>query len=86
MTTLVNKIRTLGEKMEEMYIVKKFLHVVPAKFLQIVSTIEQFIDLTTMTVDYLIGRLKVHENRLANHGNAREEHMLLTRATHCRIM
>ncbi|XP_074342966.1 uncharacterized protein LOC141680725 [Apium graveolens] len=42
---LVSTIRALGEQMGESYVVKKLLHVVLSRFLQIASTIEQFGDL-----------------------------------------
>ncbi|XP_074342858.1 uncharacterized protein LOC141680565 [Apium graveolens] len=42
---LVSTIRALGEEMGEAYVVKKLLHAVPSRFLQIASTIEQFGDL-----------------------------------------
>lgn len=45
LTTIVNEIRVLRDKMDGCTIVKKFLRVVPNKFLQIVSTIEQFGDM-----------------------------------------
>lgn len=35
LTTIVNKVRALGEKFEENYAVKKFLRAIPNKFLQI---------------------------------------------------
>lgn len=37
---LVTNIRALGEEIQETYVVKKLLRAVPAKFLQIASTIE----------------------------------------------
>lgn len=40
LTTMVNKIRALGNKVDEAYIVKKLLRVVPSKFVQIASTID----------------------------------------------
>lgn len=39
---LVTNIRTLGEKIDEGYVVKKILRAAPTKFLQITSAIEQF--------------------------------------------
>ena len=80
LTTLVNQIRGLGEKMEESYVVKKLLRAVPGKYLQIVSTIEQFGDMKTMMVKEAIGRLKAYEERLRGmSGNNDDEHLLLTR-------
>lgn len=63
LATIVNEIRVLGDKMEERTVVKKFLRAVPDKFLPIVSTIEQFADMKTMTVMEVVGRLKVYEER-----------------------
>ncbi|KAL6615729.1 hypothetical protein ACP70R_037999 [Stipagrostis hirtigluma subsp. patula] len=80
LTSIVSKIRALGEKVEETYVVKKLLRVVPKKFLQVVSTIEQFGDFKTMTVEEVIGRLKAYEERICTYADAKGEHLLLTRA------
>lgn len=61
---IVTNIRTLGETMEESYVVKKLLRAMPSKFLQIASTIEQFGDVEKMTIDEVVGRLKAHEERM----------------------
>lgn len=61
---LVSNIRALGEEVKESYVVKKLLRVVPSKFLQIASTIEQFGDLETMSVEETIGSFKAHEERM----------------------
>ncbi|XP_074328354.1 uncharacterized protein LOC141666258 [Apium graveolens] len=58
---LVSTIRALGEEMQESYVVKKLLRVVPSRVLQIVSTIEQFGYLESMTVEEAIGSLQAHE-------------------------
>lgn len=80
-STLVNKIRSLGEGIEEEYIVKKILRSVSPKFVQIASTIEEFGDLKTKTMEELIGSLKAHEERYHKRGaNGNDEHLLLTRA------
>ncbi|KAF0934215.1 hypothetical protein E2562_023469 [Oryza meyeriana var. granulata] len=57
-TTIVNEIRSLGTKVEETTVVEKFLRSVPDKFLPIVSTIEQWGDVTEMSVMEIIGRLR----------------------------
>ena len=41
----VSTLRTLGDTIEESYMVKKLLRAVPSKFLQTSSTLEQFGDL-----------------------------------------
>ncbi|KAL8154787.1 hypothetical protein AgCh_000227 [Apium graveolens] len=61
---LVTNIRALGEKVSEAYVVKKLLRAVPAKFLQITSTLEQFGDLENMIVEEAAGSLKAHEERV----------------------
>ncbi|XP_039141989.1 uncharacterized protein LOC120279192 [Dioscorea cayenensis subsp. rotundata] len=80
LTTIVNKIRALGDKVKEAYVIKKLLHAVPSKFIQIASTIEQFGNLQTMTVEEVIGSLKAHEERLRGYEDEKEEHILLTKA------
>ncbi|XP_020596269.1 uncharacterized protein LOC110036216 [Phalaenopsis equestris] len=64
-------IRSLGEKMEEISVVKKFLRAVPQKYMQIVTAIEQFGDLKNMTVEEVVGRLKVHKESGGNGGDNR---------------
>lgn len=61
---LVTNIRALGEEVTKSYVVKKILRAVPAKFLQITSTLEQFGDLDKMTVEEVVGSLKAHEERV----------------------
>ncbi|XP_039134278.1 uncharacterized protein LOC120271668 [Dioscorea cayenensis subsp. rotundata] len=56
--TIVNKIRELGEKIEDPCVVRRMLRSLPNKFLQIVSSIKKFAYLKTMSVEELIGRLK----------------------------
>ncbi|XP_047322533.1 uncharacterized protein LOC124926366 [Impatiens glandulifera] len=46
---------------------------------KIVTAIEQFADLKNMTVEEVVGHLKVHEKRLRGYGDREEEkHLLLT--------
>lgn len=51
---------------------KKILRVVPTKFLQIVSAIEQFGNLEKMSIEEVIGSLKAHEERLSGQGESKE--------------
>lgn len=55
LTTIVNKARALGAKMEEDYVVKKLLWATLEKYLSIVSTIEQFRDIDKMYLEEAIG-------------------------------
>ena len=62
-------------------VVKKFLRVVPLRFMQIVTSIEQFGDLKNMTVEEVVGRLKTHEERLRGYGEQGDgPSLLLTHA------
>ncbi|XP_062186007.1 uncharacterized protein LOC133889538 [Phragmites australis] len=60
-TTIVNEIRSLGTKVEEITVVEKLLHSVPDKFRPLISTIEQWGDAEEMSVTETIGRLRAFE-------------------------
>ncbi|XP_074342952.1 uncharacterized protein LOC141680695 [Apium graveolens] len=75
---IVTNICVLGEIMEESYVVKKLLRAVPAKYLQIASTIEQFGNLEEMTVEETLGRLKAHEERIRGTTETSGNQLLLT--------
>ena len=61
LTSMVNEMRALGSKIEDITVVEKLLQAVPDKFLPIVGTIEQWGDVATMSVMEVIGRLKTYE-------------------------
>jgi len=63
-TNLVGNLKTLGEKIEDVRVVKKFLRVVPPRYSQIVVSIEMFVDLKTLTVEELVGRLQAAQDHL----------------------
>ncbi|XP_074348566.1 uncharacterized protein LOC141687257 [Apium graveolens] len=77
---LVTNIQALGDTMADSYVVKKMLRAVPTKFLQIVSTLEQFGDLERLTVEEVVGSLKAHEERLSKSGKneSNEGQLMLT--------
>nr|GEV25017.1 zinc finger, CCHC-type [Tanacetum cinerariifolium] len=64
LTTLVNKAASLGHTMEDGTLVCKLLNAVPDRYLQIVASIEQYSDLSEMTLEEVIGRLKTYEERI----------------------
>nr|KAJ0208302.1 hypothetical protein LSAT_V11C500255750 [Lactuca sativa] len=76
-SNIVSNIHTLGETVEESYVVKKLLRAMPSKFLQIASTLEQFGDLDEMTVEEVIGRLKAHEERMWGQCDIDDKKLLL---------
>lgn len=75
---LVTNIRALGEEMQESYVVKKLLRAAPSRFLQITSTMEQFGNLDSMTVQEAVGSLKAHEERVKGNVETSEGNLLLT--------
>ncbi|GJW51328.1 zinc finger, CCHC-type containing protein [Tanacetum coccineum] len=64
LTALANKAASLGHTFEDLTLVQKLINVVLDKFLQIVASIEQYIDLDDMTLEEEIGRLKTYEERI----------------------
>ncbi|GJX35807.1 zinc finger, CCHC-type containing protein [Tanacetum coccineum] len=64
LTTLVNKATSLGHTMEDKTLVRKLLNAIPDRYLQIVASIEQYSDLSEMTLEEAIGRLKTYEERI----------------------
>ncbi|KAK9063254.1 hypothetical protein SSX86_017124 [Deinandra increscens subsp. villosa] len=63
LSAISSKVSELGEQIEEAVLVRKLLDSVPNHFIQIVASIEQFVDLETMKFQELIGRLKAFEER-----------------------
>nr|GEU95199.1 reverse transcriptase [Tanacetum cinerariifolium] len=75
------KVQTLRSDFEEITVVNKFLQAVPIRFMQIVTSIEQFGDLKSMTVEEVVGHLKTYEERLQGYGDQQgEQSLLLTHA------
>jgi hypothetical protein len=60
-TNLVSKIKSLGGIVTDTEIVEKLFSSVTDKFTDIIGTIEQFSDITKMTIPEAIGRLRTHE-------------------------
>ncbi|XP_021602540.1 uncharacterized protein LOC110607701 [Manihot esculenta] len=78
-STVVNKLRALGEVVNETYVVKKMLRSVSPKYLQIASTIEEFGNLSVKKIEEVTGSLKAHEERLRSYDSRIDEHVLLTK-------
>jgi len=51
----------------------KYLHIVPLKFAQIELSVEMLLDITTLSVEEVMGRLKVVERHLVAKGQPRVE-------------
>jgi cell fate (sporulation/competence/biofilm development) regulator YlbF (YheA/YmcA/DUF963 family) len=63
-SNLVGNLRALGETVDDVRVVKKFLRVVPARFAQVVVSIEIFCNLKELSMEELVGRLRAAEERL----------------------
>ena len=62
-TTLANNLRSLGDNIIDAEVVKKLLQVVPDRLNQAVVSLEMFLDLNNITVEEVIERLRVFEER-----------------------
>eukprot|EP00253_Pinus_taeda_P011744 PITA_11744 len=77
-TSLVTKIRTHGEILEERRIVEKLLRILHSKFDVIVTTIEETKDLSNFVVDELHASPITHEQRLSRNENSSLEQAFKT--------
>ncbi|KAD5507787.1 hypothetical protein E3N88_15490 [Mikania micrantha] len=64
LSKIVSKSNSLGSIIKDKTLVKKLLSSLPNKFITIVASIEQFADLSTMSFQEAIGRLKAFEERI----------------------
>ncbi|KAE8783822.1 putative lectin receptor kinase [Hordeum vulgare] len=62
-TLLVYNLRSLGDTMDEVRVVQKFLRVIPSRYMQIALATETMLDLNTLSVEELVGRLRSAEER-----------------------
>ncbi|XP_018435910.1 uncharacterized protein LOC108808229 [Raphanus sativus] len=66
LSEISSKASALGEIIEEPKLVKKFLKSLPRKrYIQIVASIEQMLDLKNTTFEDIVGRLKTYKERIA---------------------
>ena len=56
--TLISKLKSHGVTIDEEEAVSKFLHSAPAKYIQIALSIETMLDLSTLTIEDVAGRLR----------------------------
>ncbi|XP_078443050.1 uncharacterized protein LOC144712656 [Wolffia australiana] len=62
LNSMASTLTTLGEKIEETQVVEKIIRSVPQRFRQIVVAITTLLDVSTLTIADLTGRLKVVED------------------------
>ncbi|XP_072150391.1 uncharacterized protein [Setaria viridis] len=60
--TMVSQLGSLGDTITEEEAVTKFLRVVPSRFAQIAMSIETLLELSKLTIEDIVGRLKVVED------------------------
>jgi gag-polypeptide of LTR copia-type len=80
--SVVGEIRSLGTELKESFVVEKLFSAVPDKFLPIIGTIEQWGDISVMSVAEAVGRLRVFEESLKGRQPHKEdsEQLILTRS------
>ncbi|XP_033131958.1 uncharacterized protein LOC103848357 isoform X1 [Brassica rapa] len=66
LSEISSKSASLGEMIEEPKLVKKFLKSLPRKkYIHMVASLEQVLDLNTTSFEDIVGRLKAYEERIA---------------------
>ncbi|KAG7582944.1 Zinc finger CCHC-type superfamily [Arabidopsis suecica] len=74
LSEISSKSASLGEKIEESKLVKKFLKSIPRKkYIHIVASLEQILDLKTTSFEDIVGRLKVYEERIFEEDETQED-------------
>lgn len=68
---------SLGSVIEETKLVKRFLNGLPKRFIHMVASIEQVVDLKTIGYDDVVGRLKAYEERIKVEEIQTEQNQLL---------
>ena len=79
-TKIISELRDLGERLEEKEAVAKLLRSMPVKYDSLTFSLEQFGNMRGLSVDEVIGSLRVHEQRLQERYSREEEQVLLARA------
>ncbi|XP_023736526.1 uncharacterized protein LOC111884431 [Lactuca sativa] len=74
---IASQLASLGETIVESKMVKKLLKFVPRKFLHIVASLEQILDLKTVGYEDIVGRLKAYEERVKEADDGGEESKVL---------
>ena len=79
-SSIVTKLRALGEKVMEKEIVSKLLRATSERFDHLNSSIEQFGGIDDMSLEEVIGSLMAHEDKIKEGRTAQGERALLTQS------
>ena len=77
-TKIISELRDLGERLVEKEVVAKLLRSMPVKYDSLTFSLEQFGNMRGLSVDEVIGSLRVHEQRLQERDSREEEQVLLS--------
>src|SRR5438128_2374784 len=78
LTTLVNDLEIIGDPIDEHKAVRKFLCAVTCKYRQMATSIKTLLDLKTMSIEELRGRLLAVEENSVLDGDDHSGRLLLT--------
>lgn len=82
LSEISSKSAALGETSEESKLVKKFLSTLPRKkYIHIVASLEQVLDLRTTSFEDIIGRLKAYEERIVDEEEKSQDNQKLMYAS-----
>ncbi|XP_076918167.1 uncharacterized protein LOC143578479 [Bidens hawaiensis] len=76
-TAISSKATTLGQPYKERKLVQKFFTSLPSRFIQVVASLKQVLDLKTVGFEDVVGRLKTYEEHIKGHVLRSEEGKLL---------
>ena len=77
---IISKLRDLGERLEEKEVMAKLLRSMLLKYDSLTFSLEQFGNMRGLSVDEVIGSLRVHEQRLQERESREQEQVLLAQA------
>ncbi|XP_076895894.1 uncharacterized protein LOC143548679, partial [Bidens hawaiensis] len=76
-TAISSNATTLGQPYEERKLVQKFFTSLPSRFIQVVASLQQVLDLKTVGFEDVVERLKTYEEHIEGHVLCSEEGKLL---------